>query len=565
MYYDDCIYKRGDRTYRRDLLRESRRVNGKVVKRTVANITDWPELVKEAIRVSLAARRGRGFGQHADGTLTAALAAHAGYGALQQGKSVGAVATVLAVAKRLGITQALGNERQGRLALYQVLARVLEQGSRLSAVRQASHHLGAELLGLERFDEDDLYANLDWLHAHQEQIEDRLFATDYGPGKQPGLFLYDVTSSYFEGTENELAAFGYNRDGKKGKKQVVAGLLTAGDGTPLSIELFPGNSADPGTVGLQIAKLRERFGGGEVTLVGDRGMLKRPQQQALAANGMHYLTAITDAQINSLLKSGTIQLELFDQALAEVVVAEQGIRYILRCNPAQAERMAARRADQLASWERLLAKTNAYLAEHPRASVKKAMTRLANRAGRLRLNSWVSVSVNGRCLQATIDANARAEAAKLDGCYVLQSDLPVTQVDASTLDQRYHDLSQVEWAFRNCKTAHLELRPIYLRRAERTRAHAFVVMLAYRIVRELARCWQDIDQTVEENLRDLSQLCVMEVGIPGGFRLQEIPQPRVLSARLLQAAEVVLPAIIPPHSTGVDTKTKLPSRRKSRR
>jgi len=288
---------------------------------------------------------------------------------LARGQVVG-VATVLAVAERLGIRTALGDDRQGRLALFQVIARVLDQGSRLSAVRGAKTHYGAELLGLRSFDEDDLYANLDWLCEHQKLIEDRLFATRYDTENRPALFLYDVTSSYFEGSENELGHFGYNRDGKKGKKQVVAGLLTGPDGTPLSIELFPGNTGDPATVPAQIAKLRDRFGGGELTLVGGRGMLRGPQRKDLAAEGMHHLTAITNAEIGRLLKQGTIQLDLFDEELAEVAVSERGIRYILRRNPVQAERVAARRADQFATWERELQRRNTYLSEHPKARSK---------------------------------------------------------------------------------------------------------------------------------------------------------------------------------------------------
>jgi len=558
MYYDNCTYRRGSRVYRRELLRESRRVDGKVVKHTVANISHWPESVKQAIIAALA----QGKGKDAPEGLAALLAS--GQGAeCRQGKSAGAVAAVLAVAEHLGIRAALGDSRQGKLAMFQVLARVCEQGSRLSAVRNARQHIGAELLGLDNFTEDDLYENLNWLHDHQAQIEDKLYAKRYAASARPGLFLYDVTSSYFEGEHNDLAAFGYNRDGKKGKKQVIAGLLTGPDGCPLAIELFPGNTSDPQTVDSQLHKLRERFGGGELTLVGDRGMLKSPQQKALASSSMHYLTAISKPQIEKLLKDGLIQMELFDEELAEVTTPGASTRYILRRNPDQASRIAHRRADQFATWQKLLEARQTYLTDHPRAKVETAIKHLQNKAKTYKL-TWLHIEAKGRKLQYRIDENAREQACRLDGCYVLQTDLHPSTADAATLDQRYHDLAQVEWGFRTCKTAHLELRPIYLRRAHRTKAHALVVMLAYHIIRELREKWVALDQTVEEGLRELRQLCTLTITLPDGKTITEIPKPRPTTATLLEAANIQLPRIIPPPTTDVDTKSKLQKRRKPR-
>jgi len=563
VYVDICTYHRDGRTYTRILLRESRREDGKVVKRTVGNITEWPAAVREAIVSALSAERGGSGKGRADGGLAEALSAHSGCGPVLQGKSGGAVATVLAVAERLGLRSALGDDRQGRLALYQILARVLDQGSRLSAVRQARTHLGAELLGLGGFDEDDLYANLDWLAEHQTRTEDRLFAGHYGKSR-PELFLYDVTSSYFEGTENELGAFGYNRDGKRGKKQVVAGLLAGPDGLPVSIELFRGNTSDPTTVPSQLAKLRDRFGGGELTLVGDRGMVRGPQREALGAESMHYLTAITRIQIEGLLGRGRIQLGLFDEQVAEVVDPEAGVRYILRRNPEQARRMAERREDQLATWRRALAEANSRLAGHPRAKAGAAAKRLRGKAARLKLSGWLEVAENGRRLEATVNEEARADAAKLDGCYVLLTDLPSAVADPATLDQRYHDLAQVEWAFRTCKTAHLEIRPIHVRTEAHTRAHAFVVMLAYIVVRELRECWVAFDQTVEEALAELAQLCAVELCLPDGTTLRELPQPRRNIAELVLAAGVQLPRVLPPEIHDVDTNRKLMESRNER-
>ena len=556
MYYDSCTYKRGARTYHRDLLRESRRVKGKVVKDTVANITEWPQEVKTAIRRALDAGRTRG----QCGALADAVAGRPGF-SLQQGKSVGALYLLCQLAGQLGLPSILGADRQGRLALWQVLARIQDQGSRLSAVRLARSQAVAELLGLEKFGEDDLYANLDWLAEQQALIEDGLFRARYAPEQRPSLFLYDVTSTYLEGMLNELGAFGYNRDGKRGKKQLVVGLLADQDGWPLAVEVFKGNTGDPDTVASQIDKLAKRFGGGAVTLVGDRGMLKSRQIASLP-DKMHYITAITKAQIESLLKAGTLQMELFDSDVAEVTVPGETVRYVLRRNPVQAECAAARREDQLATWQREVGKAETYLAEHPRARVATATRRLAAKARRLKLHTWAKVRPRGRKLRVVLDEGARAKVAKLDGCYVLKTDLKPEQAGAATVDARYRDLARVEWAFRTCKTAFLEMRPVHVRLESRTRGHAFVVMLAYILAKQLAKAWHDLDLTVEEGLQELAQLCVTTVEMPGGIQLHEIPKPRQSSAELLASAGVTLPPALPPRKATVDTTRKLTSRRK---
>jgi transposase len=184
------------------------------------------------------------------------------------------------MACRLGIAGALGNSRAGKLALWQVIARVIDQGSRLSAVRFAEHRAACDLFDCDAFHEEHLYDNLDWLNENQEEIEKKLFRRLHGREK-PDLFLYDVTSSYLEGKYNELAAFGYNRDRKQGKQQILIGPLCDGEGTPLCIEVFSGNTSDTKTFGQQVTKVAGRFGAQAVTFVGDRGMIKGPQIEQL--------------------------------------------------------------------------------------------------------------------------------------------------------------------------------------------------------------------------------------------------------------------------------------------
>lgn len=538
------------KSYTRALLRESFREEGKVKHRTIANLSHCSDDEIQAIRLAL-----RHKGDLAQlGNLNSDLS-------LKQGPSVGAALTLQSVAQRLGISEALGHSREGHLALWQVLARVIDQGSRLSAVRLADRHAACDVLELDRFDEDDLYENLDWLVENQIHIEDRLFRRRNREA-QSELFLYDVTSSYLEGTCNELAAFGYNRDGKAGKRQVVIGLLCDAEGEPLSIEVFPGNTADTKTMASQVRKAAERFGGGDVTFVGDRGMIKGPQIQDLADEGFHYITAITKPQIEALVRKEVLQLELFEERLAEVTT-DEGVRYVLRRNPVRATEMAEARQDKRRMIERLVAKQNSYLAEHSRADVAVALRKVEQGIQRLRLSEWLSVSATHRTLIAVQSAAALAEESKLDGCYCLKTDLKSEAAPKEVVHARYKSLAQVEWAFRSCKTMHLEMRPIHVRLASRTRGHALVVMLAYRIVAELARCWQHLDLTVAEGIAELASLCAIEVCVQDRPQLNRIPQPRESVRQLLDAAKVQLPSAVIGRGVKVTTKRKLPARRKA--
>src|SRR6266699_133600 len=484
MYIDTSHITRGGKTYTRHLLRESYRAHGKVLHRTIANVSHGSEGEIAALRLALRHKEAL---EHL-GTIQDAIT-------LKQGMSFGAVWTVYHVARRLGIEQALGTTRDGKLALWQVIARVIDQGSRLSAVRLAMSHAACDVLGLGPFDEDTLYENLDWLAGTQAAIEDRLYA-QRTKTKPINLFLYDVTSSYFEGTHNELAAFGYNRDGKKGKRQIVIGLLCDEDGHPVSIEVFPGTTQDPHTFAAQLEKVKTRFGVTAITFVGDRGMIKGQQIADLATQGFHYMTAMTKPQIDKLLRQGTFQMDRFDQKLAEVL-ADEGLRYVLRRNPVRAQEVRDTRHAKLAKLQAQVTKQTQYLQEHPRAAAQGALQKLVASAAKLRIADWVELTLEERAITLTVNTRAQQEAAQLAGCYVLKTDLTPQQAQKEIVHDRYKDLASVEHAFRSCKTAHLEVRPIFLRLADRTRAHAFVVMLAYQIIQYLASCCSAFDVTVE--------------------------------------------------------------------
>ncbi len=542
------------KTYTSHLLRQAYRDNGRVRHRTIANLSRCSTDEIEAIRLAL---------QH-KGDLTQ-LAHLKDDLRIQQGLCIGAVFALSTVAKRLGIDRALGNSQDAKQALWQVLARVIDQGSRLSAVRLAGTHAACDVLGLELFDEDDLYRNLDWLHKNQTTIEDRLFRLRYPDGKAQ-LFLYDVTSSYLEGSENELAAFGYNRDGKHGKRQIVIGLLCDETGWPLSVEVFAGNTSDTSTFASQVRKVADRFGGGAVTFVGDRGMIKGPQIDALQAEDgeFHYITAITKPQIESLLTQGLLQLELFEEDVAEVHDETAGVRYVLRRNPQRAADMAATREDKRRAVEKLVSEQNVYLGEHPRARVDVAMRRVQQKIEKLRLAAWLAVSSKGRALSLVRDEDTLAEVTKLDGCYCLKTDLDSQTAAKELVHDRYKSLAKVEWAFRTCKTSHLQVRPVYVRKESRTRGHVFVVMLAYQIVMELSKCWRDLNLTVAEGMLELSSLCMTEVTIRGETTINQVPMPRPSVKRLLKAADVIIPQALPYTGTRVYTKKKLVDERKTR-
>jgi Transposase DDE domain len=535
--------------YRCVLLRRSYREGDKVKNRTIANLSHCTPQEIEALRLALRYKDDLAVLGSVRTTLE-----------LQEGPSVGAVCTIYHVARQLGLDKALGTEFAGKLALWQVIARVLDQGSRLSAVRLAQTHAACELLGFTRgFDENDLYDHLAWLAAHQATIERRVLTARRGHHK-PGLLLYDVTSSYLEGHCNALAAFGYNRDGKAGKPQVVVGLLCDEEGAPVSTEIFTGNTPDLATLAPQIRKVARRFGGERVTFVGDRGMIKSGQIAALAQAGFYDITALTKPQIERFLKHGVFQLAWFADQVYEV--EDAGCRYILRRNPQRAAEIAAGRRDKQHTVEQFVGKKNVYLHAHPRAQVAVALREVQTKLTRLHLEEWLRVEAEDRTLRLRLDETTQGHAARLDGCYVLKTDLPRTVVAAQVVHDRYKDLALVEQAFRTCKTTYLELRPWYVRTEASTRGHALVVMLAYLIIRELRQAWRHLNLTVEEGVAQLATLCALEVRVQGQEPFCRVPKPRGTSQRLLEAVGVQLPDVLPQRKGYVVTRTKLPKRRK---
>jgi len=511
------------------LLRESVREGTKVKTRTLGNLTQWPPARVAALKRCL---RGEFDGNLGDGTPVS--------------DRIFAVLFVLKeIAHRLGMVSALGQTRLAKLALVLVLARVAHQGSRLSAVRWAQEHAVTEVLGLGAFDEDDLYTALDWLADHQESIETHLYrAYVQRMGQPPVLVLYDVTSAYFEGDKNALAEYGYNRDGKKGKKQIVLGLLTAPDGEPLAVRVFTGNTADPTTVAEQIAIVKTRFKIDEVVFVGDRGMVKATGKTALTESGLRYITALTDPQIRKLLKQEVLQLHLFDETAQEVDQGDR--RLVLRRNEAVRQQEARRREDKVAKLHRLVAERNAFVQDAKRADPEAGLRKLTTWAKAHKLSAFVTLSLEHTRLKVAIDEAKQADAARLDGCYVVETDVAKAHMDAQTVDARYRDLQQVERDFRTMKTGLLETRPIFVRKESRTRGHVFAAMLALKVARECDRGLKDAFGTTEHSaqaltlddaLGALARLCFQRHEIAGQAFLQ-VPRPDARQAAIFTALGV---------------------------
>jgi plasmid stabilization system protein ParE len=513
------------------LLRESYRQAGHVKSRTLANLSHWDPARVEALRRAL-----RGDFDHLSTEPTS-------------GPVFGLLFALHQIADQLGLNAALGRTRLAKLARFLVLARVAHQGSRLSAVRWAQDHAVAEVLGLGAFDEDDLYAALDDLCARQEQVEQVLYRQYVKRrSRPPTLFLYDITSSYLEGQHNALGDYGYPRDGKRGKLQIVIGLLTDDAGEPLAVRVFAGNTSDPATVVDQIQILQHQFGVKELVFVGDRGMVKSKGKQALKEAGLHYISALTDPQIRRLLGEGTLQMGLFSEEVCEVEA--EGVRYLLRKNEAEAARERHRLEDKLAKLQRKLEERNEKVEKSPRCQPEAGLRKLQEWVARHKLTGQWELRLEGRTVVLERNQAGIDRALELAGCYVVVSDVPQPQLSRQQVHDSYVDLQKVERDFRQLKTGLLEVRPVWVRKESRTRGHVFCCMLALKISREMQRRLQasfattDTDAhttTLPDALAALSRLCLLEYAIDEKTTLTRLPKPDARQDEILRALAIQLP------------------------
>lgn len=515
--------KVGDKVYQSILLQESYRENGKVKHRHILNITHWKPEQIEALDMALKGNK------ELKGLKMGDIET-------KQGESIGLLWVFTELAKELGLLKILGP--LFALVLILITGRISTQGSRLRLIDWGKTQAIQTVLGIDGYSKENLYSTLDWLCENQQRIEDDLFK-EHTQQKPCQLFLYDVTSSYVEGECNELAEYGYNRDKKQGKKQIVIGLLTNEEGTPVAIEAFQGNTSDVSTVSSQIKKIKERFKAESVTMVGDRGMLKSNQIKELNENNISYITAITKPQIETLLKQGVLQLGLFDEKVMEV--EDEGIRYIFRRNPVRAKEIENSRNQKQEKVNEKVEKLNLYLSEHPKAKLETSLKELKELIAKLNMSDWMSTDSEGRRLFVWIDDEKLKEKSKLDGCYVIKTDLSPEQAEAEIVHARYKDLSQVEYAFRTLKMGFLEIRPLYVQKESRTRGHVFVSMLAYLLIQKFRKLTEHLGMTLEHMIELLEQIHTVYLALPTGETFTRIPTPTQETQDILNALGIKLP------------------------
>jgi len=456
------------------LLRESYREGGKVKNRTLANLSRWPEHKVDALSRALKG-------------LPPALDLGEAF-EITRSLPHGHVAAVLGSAQRLGMEELIdaAPSRTRDLVVAMLIAQVIGPGSKLATARglrtqTATSSLG-QVLGVTGCDEDDLYAAMDWALARKDAIEKALAARHLTNGT---LVLYDVSSAAFEGRTCPLGAIGHPKDGVKGRRQIVYGLLCTTAGIPVAIEVFEGNTADPKTLAAQISKLKDRFGLSRVCLVGDRGMLTNARiNEELRPAQLDWISALRAPQIKALVATGALQLSLFDeQDLFEITSPQfPGERLVCCHNPVLAEQRTRKRQELLTATEKELTPIAAATGRQRRPL--RGRDKIALRVGKLinhyNMAKHFTIEITEESFTFTRNTEAIAAEATLDGIYVLRSSLPEQTLATDDVVLRYKGLEDVERFFRTLNTE-LDVRPIRHRLADRVRAHVFLRMLSYYI------------------------------------------------------------------------------------
>jgi len=458
------------------LLRQSYRDGDKVKKRTLANLSDWPAAKIEALRRVLRDEAVAPTDEQALSVLRSLPHGH--------------VAAALGTLRQLGLDRLLSQggrqpHREVALCIAMTVARLLDPASKLATARgldeeTATCSLG-QVLKLGVVDEQELYATLDWLVGQQERIEQALARRHLQNGT---LVLYDVTSTYFEGRTCPLARLGYSRDGRRGKLQIVIGLLCTAEGCPVAVEVFEGNVGDPSTVPNQVDKLKQRFKLERVVLIGDRGMITAARiEETIKPAGLNFITTLRAPAVRSLAEAGTIQLSLFDQRdLAEITSPDYPGERLVACrNPLLADERARKRRELLDATEQELLHIQSRVrrAKKPLRGKDKIALAVGAVINHYKMAKHFAVTISDHDLTVERETEQINAEALLDGIYVLRTDLEPKTLNATATVKAYKDLANVERAFRSLKTIDLEVRPIHHRRADRVRAHVLLCMLAY--------------------------------------------------------------------------------------
>jgi transposase len=473
----DAVPDRGSRPAY--LLRESFREGGKVRKRTLANLSSLPDDQIDAIRRILRGER---------------LAAVSELFEVTASRIHGDTQAVLSAMKQLRIRELLSSRPswEAEVVMGMVAARIVTPHTKLATSRWWHTRTLPQDLRIEHATDDDLYGAMDWLLERQGAIEKKLAARHLKSG---GLALYDLTSSYFEGTTCPLAKIGHNRDGKRNKLQVNYGLLTDRRGCPVAVSVYEGNTNDPKTLMPQVTKLREDFGLDRVVLVGDRGMIGQAAIEDLrGVAGLEWITALKSIQIRALVEGGALQLGLFDKRnLFELTHPDYPGERLVACRNEELGKLRAHK-------RQALIEATAKELEKVRAMVDRGDLRDAGKIG-IRVGRVINKYKVAKHFELTIE-DARfdfalredeiAAEAALDGIYVIRTSLSKQQMSAPDTVRSYKALSEVERAFRSLKTIDLEVRPIHHRLADRVRAHIFLCTLAYYVEWHMREAWRPL-------------------------------------------------------------------------
>ena len=559
------------------LLRESYREGDQVKKRTLANLSKLPDDIIDNLKLAL---------KGATLSMNEGIPNH-----FEVIRSLphGHVMAILETIKKLGLDKII-SEKSSRIrnvVVAMIVARIINPKSKLATARgfnseTCSQSLG-QLLDLEKADEDELYNALDWLLEKQEKIEKHLALKHLESGT---LVLYDVTSTYLEGNGCELGKYGYNRDKKKGKTQIVFGLLCSAKGCPIAVEVFEGNTSDGATLGGQIEKVRKGWGIENVVWVSDRGILTNSKINELVKpiEGLDYITGLTKPQIRKLAEVEVIQLGLFDQVnLVEFESEDYPDERLIACrNPFIAQKNQLQREALLEAVEKELDLIVQATQREKRAL--KGQDKIALRVGKVlnqfKVNKYYNLEITEEGFSYQRKLELIAQETALDGVYVLRTSLESTLMDAATTVKAYKSLSQVEEAFRCYKSIDLKVRPIYHYKGDRVKAHIFLCMLAYYVEWHLKQCLapllfedEEIDDSSlnvikasrsesaqskerkkrnQENLpvhsfrtllEDLGTICLNTVECTireGSYRFSKITRPTQLQQKALDLLEVSL-------------------------
>lgn len=473
----DAVPNRGPRPAY--LLRESYREGARVRKRTLANLS---ALSDEQIAALRAVLRGEQVGPLAERF------------EVLESRLQGPVQAVSVAMYRLGFAALLAARpcRERDLVCAMVAARIVAPHTKLATTRWWHTTTLAEDYGVADASEDELYAAMDWLLARQDTVQKKLGTRHLSSG---GLVLYDLSSSYFEGSTCPLAKLGYSRDRKRGTLQVNYGLLTDARGCPVAISVHEGNVADSQTVLPEVKRLREQFGIERMVLVGDRGMLSSTAIATLRESaGIDWITALKSVSIRALVEQGHLQLGLFDQRnLLELSSPDYPGERLVACrNPELAKLRAHKREDLLGATEQNLAKIKARVDAKKLVGADAIGLAVGKIINQYKVAKHFELAITARSFSFGRKRDSIAAEATLDGIYIIRTSLPAAQMDAPDCVRNYKALANVERAFRSLKTVDLKIRPIHHRLADRVRAHIFLCLLAYYVEWHMREAWREL-------------------------------------------------------------------------